>query len=93
MKRSLASFSLFLFGLSLVFFVLLTLFESTLVGMSTTAERIMTFSLLVLPAGFGAVLGALSLGHGEGKPWLGITGIVLNTLFALFHLTIVLFAG
>jgi len=52
-----------------------------------------TVSLLVVPPGIGAVLGVLSLTHKEGKSWLGIIGILLNTLFALFHLTIVLFAG
>ena len=93
MKRSLASLSLFLFGLSVVFLVLSTLFESALVGISTTAERIITFSLLVLPAVIGAVLGALSLAQKEASSWLAITGIVLNTLFALFHLMIILFAG
>jgi hypothetical protein len=61
--------------------------------MSTTVERIITFSLLVLPAASGAFLGLMSLTHKEGKPWQGIAGIVLNTLFALFHLMIVLFAG
>ena len=93
MKRSLASLSLFLFGLSVVFLVLWTLFESRLAGLSTVTERMITVSLLVVPPGIGAVLGVLSLTHKEGKSWLGIIGILLNTLFALFHLTIVLFAG
>jgi hypothetical protein len=61
--------------------------------MSTSAERIVTFALLVLPAGIGAILGIMSLLYREGRAWLAITGIVLNTLFALFHLALVLFAG
>jgi hypothetical protein len=92
-KQSLASISLVLFGLSVVFLLLWTGFESRLAGMSSAAERIITFSLLVLPAGMGAVLGAMSLAQKEEPRWLGIASLVLNTLFALFHLMIVLFAG
>jgi hypothetical protein len=61
--------------------------------MSTFAERIVTFVLLVLPAGIGAILGIMSLFYREGRGWLAVTGIILNTLFALFHLALVLFAG
>jgi hypothetical protein len=61
--------------------------------MSTLAERIVTFALLVLPAGLGAVLGVMSLMRREGQNGLAITGILLNTPFAVFHLLIVLFAG
>jgi hypothetical protein len=93
MKRSLAGISLILFGLSVIFLVAWTLFESALPGMSTMTERIITFSLLVLPAGIGAVLGVMSLTYKEGRMWLAITGILLNTLFAFFHLLIVFFAG
>jgi hypothetical protein len=92
-KRSLALVSLLLFGLSILFLVAWTVSESTFVGLPAIAERIITFALLVLPAGIGAVLGVMSLMQREGKPGLAITGIVLNTLFALFHLMIVLFAG
>ena len=49
--------------------------------------------LFVLPAGIGALIGVMSLVYREGKTGLAITGIVLNALFALFHLMIVLFAG
>ena len=93
MKRSLASISIFLFGLSVVFLILWTLFESAFVGMSTATERIAAVSLLVLPAGLGAVLGAMSLMYREGQSSLAISAIVANSLFALFHLLIVLFAG
>jgi hypothetical protein len=92
-KRSFATISLILFGLSVIFLILWTVSESVFAGMSTFAERIVTFALLVLPAGIGAVLGIMSLSYREGRRWLAITGIVLNTLFALFHLALVLFAG
>jgi hypothetical protein len=93
MKQSLAGVSLVLFGVSVVFLLVWTLFESRLVGMSTSAERIITFALLVLPAGVGAVIGLMSLMQKEGQRWLAVAGILLNTLFALFHTLIVLFAG
>ena len=93
MKRSFAAISLILFGLSVVFLIFWTVSESVFAGMSTSAERIVTFVLLVLPAGIGAVLGVMSLLYREGRRWLAITGILLNTLFALFHLALVLFAG
>ena len=93
MKRSLASISLFLFGLSVVFLVLWTLSESAFAGISNFTERIATFSLLVLPAGIGALLGVMSLTQKEGRRALAIAGILLNTLFALFHLMVVMFAG
>ena len=70
-----------------------TLFESVLVGMSTGVERLLTFLLLVLPAGVGSVLAGMSLIRSEGRTWLAATLTALNALFALFHLTIILFAG
>lgn len=93
MKRSLATVSLSLFGLSVVFLILWTVFESAFLGMSISAERIVTLALLVLPAGIGAVLGLMSLMYKEGQTWLAVAGIGLNTLFALFHLLLVLYAG
>ena len=93
MKRSLALVSLTMFCLSVIFLIAWTLSESAFAGMSTAAERIITLALLVLPAAIGAVIGVMSLMYREGKTGLAITGIVLNTLFALFHLMIVLFAG
>ena len=93
MKLSLAGRSLLLFGLSVVLLVALTLFESALVGMLLGAERLITLLLLVLPAAMGSVLGVMSLVRREGRAWLAVTGVVLNALFALFHLMIVLFAG
>ena len=93
MKRSLASISMFLFGLSVVFLLTWTFFESALFGLSVFTERIAAVSLLILPAGIGALLGVLSLMHKEGQSTLAVTGIVSNTIFAVFHLLIVLLAG
>jgi hypothetical protein len=93
MRRNLAGISLLLFGLSIVFLLALTLFESALVGMSPGAERLLSFLLLVVPAGVGVILGVISLTRREGQAWLAIAGIVLNALYALFHLLVLLFAG
>jgi hypothetical protein len=93
MKLGLISKSLFLFGLSVFLWVVLTLFESALVGMSLTTERVVTFLSLVLPAGLGSVLGWTSLVRKDGRAWLAVVGIMLNTLFAIFHSMVILFAG
>jgi hypothetical protein len=85
--------SMFLLLISYVFSGAITLFESALTGMSTVAERRLTLLLLVLPAGTGAILAAMSLVRREGRAWLAAIFLVLNTLFAFFHLMIVLFAG
>ena len=93
MKRNLAGTSLLLFGLSIVLLLLLTAFESALTAIPPGSERIVTFLLLVLPAAAGVGLGLLSLVRAEGRGWMAVSGIVLNALFALFHLSIILFAG
>lgn len=93
MKLSLAGGSLLLFGLSVVVWVMLTLFEPTLVGISLTAERVFTFLLLVFSGGMGTMLGATSLVRKDGCTWLAATGLALNILFAAFHLMVILFAG
>jgi hypothetical protein len=92
-KGKLARASLFLLGLSLLLLVVLTAFESALTGMPPLMERLATFLMLVLPAAVGAGLGVLSLARAEGRLWMAVSGIVLNTIFALFHLMILLFAG
>jgi hypothetical protein len=89
----LTSISFVLFLLSVVILGGITIFESTLVGMSTVMERLFTFLLLVLPAAVGAVLAGLSLARKEGIAWMAGTLLALNALFALFHLALVLFAG
>jgi hypothetical protein len=93
MKPGLAGGSLLLLALSILILVILTAFESAFVGRSIELERIITFVLLVLPAAVGAALGILSLLRREGRTGLAITGLVLNTLFALFFLVLLFFAG
>lgn len=93
MNSSLAGKSLLLFGLSIVFLVLLTLFESSLLGLSDTAERFLSALLLIVPGIIGIVLGALSLQRKERKTGMAVAGILLNALFALFHLFVLSFAG
>lgn len=93
MKRSLATRSMILFGVSVLLLLVWTASESAFIGMSAVVERIVTFVMLVLPAGLGAVFGVMSLVRKEGQKGLAITGILLNALFAVFHLLIVLFAG
>lgn len=93
MTRNLAGTSWLLFGLSVIIWLALTIFESALAGTSFAAQRVITFLLLVLPAGKGTILGLLSLLRKEGRRWLAVISILLNALFALFHLLIILFAG
>lgn len=93
MKRNLLRGSFILFGLSILLWLAITIFESSLVGISFATERLITFLLLVLPAAIGAVLGTMSLVRKEGRAGLAITAILLNVLFALFNLMIILFAG
>jgi hypothetical protein len=93
MKRSLPSASLLLFGVSISAWTMLTIFESVLVGMSLTTERVITFLCLVLPAGLGTGLGAVSLIRRDRHAWLGVIGVLVNGLFAIFHLMILAFAG
>jgi hypothetical protein len=93
MKFGLGLKSLSLFLVSVLFLILLTLFESSLAGLSLTAERIISLLLLVLPAIIGIVFGILSLVRKESRRWIGILGILLNALFAVFHLFLLSFAG
>jgi hypothetical protein len=93
MKLSLAGKSMSLFVASVIVLVLYTMFESAMANTSLGAERLITFILFVLPAGAGAVLGGMSLARKEGRTLLAVTGLILNGLFALFHLMIVLIAG
>jgi hypothetical protein len=93
MKLSLGIKSLSLFLVSALFLILLTLFESSLTGLSLTAERTISLLLLVLPAMIGIVFGIMSIVREESGRWIGILGILLNALFALFHLFLLSFAG
>ena len=93
MKSSLAAKSLMLFGLSIVFLVLLTVFESSLLGISDTIERVISALLLIVPGIAGVVLGVLSIQRKEMKNGIAVTGILLNALFALFFTFVLSFAG
>ena len=93
MKRNLLNGSLILFGLSVLLWLAMTVFESSLAGTSFALQRFLTFLLLVLPTGVGVILGILSLARKEGRAGMAVTSIVLNALFALFFLMIILFAG
>jgi hypothetical protein len=93
MKRNFAVQSLILFGVALLLWILLTLTENALVGISLQTERVLTFVLLVVPALLGMVLGALGLARHAGSLWQAILGVILNGLFASFHLMLLAFAG
>jgi hypothetical protein len=93
MKLTLAAKSIALFGLSVLFLMLLTLFESLLSGISLTAEKALSALLLVLPGLIGISFGVLSIAREESKRWMAIPGILLNGLFALFHILAISFAG
>ncbi len=84
--------SILLFVLSILFLVLLTLFDSPLSALSLTTQRVLGFLLLVLPGIAGIVYGVVSIKRQE-KPWMAILGILLNALFALFQLFVISFAG
>jgi len=90
---SLGTKSLALFAVSVLFLILITLFESSLSGMSLTAEKILSTLLLVLPAIIGIVFGVLSINRKEAGRRMAILGILLNALFALFQIFVISFAG
>jgi hypothetical protein len=93
MKLTLGVIALLLFGLSVIFLFLLTVFESSLSGIPQIVERIVSALLLIAPGIVGVILGAMSLQHKESPRWLAILAILLNALFALFHLFVLSFAG
>ena len=81
------------FAASILFLVLLTLFEPSLINVSLRTERMISFLLLVLPGVIGIVFGVLGIVRKESKRWIAYMGILLNSLFALFHLFVLSFAG
>lgn len=91
--KNLGAKSLALFVVSVLFLILLTLFESLFLNLSITGERILSFLLLVLPALFGVVFGVMGLRAREDRLWTSVLGIILNALFALFHFLLLSFAG
>jgi len=93
MKSSFGSISLLLLLISLAMLLVLTLFESRLLGLPTFTERIIGVIFLVLPSTAGLFFGILSLRRKEPYPWIAITGIFLNGAFAIFNLLVISFAG
>lgn len=85
--------SLGLFGLSVLFLLLLTSFESLLSGLSLGMEKIISAVLLVMPALAGTAFGLLAILRREAKFWIGALGVLLNTLFAAFFIFLLSFAG
>jgi len=93
MNMGLGAKSLALFALCVLFLILITLFEASLSGMSLTAEKLLSALLLVVPAVIGIVLGVLAINRKKPNRWIAILGILLNTLFALFQIFVIAFAG
>jgi drug/metabolite transporter (DMT)-like permease len=93
MKLSLGAKSIALFVLSVLFLLLLTVFESSLSGLSATAERSISALLLVLPGVIGAAFGILSIIRKEPRLWMAILGVLFNALFAIFFMLLLSFAG
>jgi len=93
MKLGLAAKSIALFVLSVLFLILLTVFEPSFSGMSLRAEKAISMLLLVLPGVIGVIFGVLSIIRKESKLWMAILGVLLNALFALFHIFVISFAG
>jgi hypothetical protein len=93
MNMSLGAKSLALFAVSVLFLLFITLFESSLSGMSLIAEKVFSALLLVLPGAVGIVLGVLGLLRKESGRWMAVLGILLNALFALFQIFVISFAG
>ena len=93
MKTSYVARSLAMFMVSIMFLVLLTVFEASFSGMPVTTERIISGLVLVLPGILGVIFGLLSLLRRENRPWLAVLATLLNLLFTFFQVTILSFAG
>jgi len=93
MRLSLGAKSLVLFVISLLSLMLLTLFESSLTDLSPAVERVISVLFFVLPGVIGIVFGIMSILRNETKRWMAYLGILLNALFALFHIFVLSFSG
>jgi len=93
MKLTYAVRSLLMLLISIAFLIILTLADRALAGISLNTQRLITVILLVLAPLFGAVLAVLGLIRKDGKTWLAIICLIANSLFALFHLALIFFAG
>jgi hypothetical protein len=58
--------------------------------MSIGIQALAIFLLMILPAGIGTVLGAMSLKRKEVKPWWAIGVIVLNIVMVLSSILLLL---
>jgi hypothetical protein len=85
--------SVLLFGLSVVLLIVYNLADSAIGVMPLIADRIIVVLAFIAPTVIGVLLGIRSIIRREGKTWLALAGILLNGLFAAFHLMIVLLAG
>ena len=93
MRLSLGAKSLVLFVISLLSLMLLTLFESSLTDLSPAVERIISVLFFVLPGVIGVVFAVISILRNETRRWMAYLGILLNALFALFHIFVLSFSG
>ena len=85
--------SMSLFGLSVLFLVLITVFESALSGLSPATERGISMALLVLPGLIGVTYGVVGALRKEPRVWIAYLGVLLNAVFSLFHIFVLSFAG
>jgi len=85
--------SIAFFVLSMIFLLLLTLFESALADLSIGMQRILSAFFLVIPGVIGVLFGISSLLRKDDRHWIAVTGILFNTLFALFHVFLLTIAG
>ena len=85
-----------LFALCVLILIATTWAESSFGTLSLMFQRVLTFLGFVLPTSVDCVLGVMSFVRREGPLWLAaaaIVAIVLNDMFAAFHLLIVFYAG
>lgn len=96
MKRSASRYgvaSLVLFAIALAFFLITgVFFEALVMDLSNTAERLVGWLTLVLPAALGALLALAGL-FSDGRRGLALLGLLLNVPFAIFFSFVLLFAG
>lgn len=76
MKSGHGTKSVYLFGLSGLFLILLTLFESALLNLSLSAERLISILLLIVPGIIGIIYGVLGAIQKETKVWIAYLGIL-----------------
>jgi len=93
MKLSFAVRSLLMLIVSIAFLIILTLADAALAQRSLAAQRLIALITLVLAPAFGSLLAVLGLIRKDGHRWLAVLCLIINTLFALFHLALVFFAG